>query len=168
MGMVLAAEGNLAEAERHLVFAERFLEDEVPLVNHVWSLIALARIRCRRGRLLETEATMRAVRDELGQLADGGRLRSLAARVELELKESRREAAGGTVLQLPSDAELAVLRLLGTDLSAREIGEKLFISLNTVRTHTRSLYAKLDVKSREAAVARAEELALLSGTDSPG
>jgi DNA-binding NarL/FixJ family response regulator len=48
-----------------------------------------------------------------------------------------------------------VLRLLDTDLSVRQIGEELFLSANTVRTHKRSIYRKLSVNSRADAVARA-------------
>ncbi len=60
-----------------------------------------------------------------------------------------------------SDRELDVLRLLGTDLSGPEIADELIISLSTMRTHTRSIYSKLDVNSRRAAVRRAEEIGLL-------
>ena len=56
----------------------------------------------------------------------------------------------------PSDAELAVLRLLASELSAREIAKALYLSPNTVRSHTRALYRKLGVNSRAEAVARAE------------
>jgi LuxR family maltose regulon positive regulatory protein len=58
--------------------------------------------------------------------------------------------------------ELEVLRLLGTDLDGPGIARELFVSLNTVRTHTKNIYAKLDVNSRRAAVRRAAELDLLS------
>jgi LuxR family maltose regulon positive regulatory protein len=54
-----------------------------------------------------------------------------------------------------------VLRLLGSDLSVRGIGSALFISHNTVRTHTRAIYRKLGVNSRPDAVARATALGLL-------
>ncbi len=57
--------------------------------------------------------------------------------------------------------ELEVLRLLGTDLDGPAIARELFLSLNTVRTHTRNVYAKLGVNSRRAAVRRAAELDLL-------
>jgi LuxR family maltose regulon positive regulatory protein len=63
-----------------------------------------------------------------------------------------------------SDRELDVLRLLGTDLDGPDIARELFVSLNTMRTHTRNVYAKLGVSNRRAAVRRAEELDLLSGT----
>lgn len=68
----------------------------------------------------------------------------------------------------PSPAELAVLRLLATDLSQREIGSELFLSMNTVNTHTRHLYGKLGVGSREEAVRRANFLGLIGSADSPG
>ena len=61
-----------------------------------------------------------------------------------------------------------MLRGLATGLSRREIGAQLCISLNTVKTHTRELYRKLDVTSRADAVARAEALGLLDPTESPG
>jgi LuxR family maltose regulon positive regulatory protein len=57
--------------------------------------------------------------------------------------------------------ELDVLRLLATDLDGPDIARQLFISLNTVRTHTKNIYAKLGVNSRRAAVTRAGELGLL-------
>ena len=60
-----------------------------------------------------------------------------------------------------SKRELAVLRLLGTELNGPEISRELVVSLNTVRTHTKSIYSKLGVNSRRAAVRRAEELDLL-------
>ena len=49
-----------------------------------------------------------------------------------------------------------MLRLLATDLSGPEIARQLVVSLNTVRTHTKNIYAKLGVNSRRAAVRRAE------------
>ena len=63
-----------------------------------------------------------------------------------------------------SERELDVLRLLGTDLGGPDIARELIVSLNTVRTHTRNIYAKLGVNNRRAAVRRAQELDLLSRT----
>lgn len=61
-----------------------------------------------------------------------------------------------------SERELDVLRLLATDLSGPQIARELVVSLNTVRSHTKSIYAKLDVNSRRTAVRRGQELDLLS------
>ncbi|HST81203.1 MAG TPA: LuxR C-terminal-related transcriptional regulator [Kineosporiaceae bacterium] len=63
-----------------------------------------------------------------------------------------------------SRRELDVLRLLGSDLGGPEIARELVVSLNTVRTHTKNIYAKLGVTNRRAAVRRAGELDLLSRT----
>ncbi len=59
-----------------------------------------------------------------------------------------------------SERELHVLRLLRTDLSGPDIARELTVSLNTIRTHTKSIYAKLGVNNRRAAVRRADELDL--------
>ena len=67
-----------------------------------------------------------------------------------------------------SERELDVLRLLGSDLDGPDIARRLTVSLNTIRTHTKSIYAKLGVNSRRAAVRRAQELDLLArGHDRP-
>jgi LuxR family maltose regulon positive regulatory protein len=60
-----------------------------------------------------------------------------------------------------SAREVEVLRLLATRLSGPEISRELYVSLNTLRTHTKHIFTKLDVNSREAAVRRAGELGLL-------
>ncbi len=65
-----------------------------------------------------------------------------------------------------SGRELDVLRLLGTELDGPAIARELMVSLNTMRTHTKNIYAKLAVTSRRAAVRRAAELGLLSRTRS--
>jgi LuxR family maltose regulon positive regulatory protein len=60
-----------------------------------------------------------------------------------------------------SQRELEVLRLFKTELSGPEIARELTIALSTVRTHTESIYSKLNVKTRRAAVQRAIELNLI-------
>jgi LuxR family maltose regulon positive regulatory protein len=60
-----------------------------------------------------------------------------------------------------SQRELEVLRLIDQGLSNREIGERLFLALSTVKGHNRNIFDKLQVQSRTEAVARARELGLL-------
>jgi LuxR family transcriptional regulator, maltose regulon positive regulatory protein len=61
-----------------------------------------------------------------------------------------------------SPAELRVLSYLPSGLTADEIAGELYLSANTVRTHIRHIYAKLDAHNRGQAVARARELGLLT------
>ncbi len=60
-----------------------------------------------------------------------------------------------------TERELEILRLFKTELSGPEIADKLIIALSTLRTHTKSIYSKLGVNSRRAAVNRAEDLHLI-------
>jgi ATP/maltotriose-dependent transcriptional regulator MalT len=66
----------------------------------------------------------------------------------------------------PSEGELSerereVLRLLVTELTGPEIAGHLFVSVTTLRTHTKHIFSKLDVNTRRAAVRRAADLGLL-------
>ena len=60
-----------------------------------------------------------------------------------------------------SGRELQVLRLLESDLTGPQIAAELYVSVNTLRTHTKRIFTKLDVSTRAAAVRRARELGLL-------
>jgi LuxR family maltose regulon positive regulatory protein len=77
-------------------------------------------------------------------------------------------SAGPTVSRRPagpveplSARELDVLRLLSSDLDGPAIARELVVSVNTLRTHTKNIYAKLGVNSRRAAIRRARDLDLL-------
>jgi LuxR family transcriptional regulator, maltose regulon positive regulatory protein len=61
-----------------------------------------------------------------------------------------------------SERELDVLRLLASDLDGPDIARELVVALSTIRSHTKSIYAKLGVNNRRAAVRRGEELGLFS------
>jgi LuxR family transcriptional regulator, maltose regulon positive regulatory protein len=69
-----------------------------------------------------------------------------------------RDAGPGEEL---TDRELAVLRLMSTRRSQREIGRELYVSVNTVKTHSRNVFRKLRASGRQEAVERARELGLL-------
>jgi len=68
-----------------------------------------------------------------------------------------KDPAGGPL----TEREEAVLRLLRSTLSLREIGQELFLSTNTIKTHTRAIYRKLGATTRAEAVERAHEAGLL-------
>lgn len=60
-----------------------------------------------------------------------------------------------------SKRELDVLQLMATGLSNEEIAEQLFISLNTVKTHSSNIFLKLEVKRRTQAVEKAKRLNII-------
>lgn len=86
-----------------------------------------------------------------------GRIAALAAQ---ELAQAPAPAAEAPIEQLTS-RELAVLRMLPLRLSNREMASQMYISINTLKTHVRSIYRKLDVPHRSAAVRRAKALELV-------
>ena len=63
-----------------------------------------------------------------------------------------------------TNAELRVLRLLPSHMSFREIGERLHVSTNTVKTQALAVYRKLDVSCRSEAVSRGRAAGLIGGT----
>jgi LuxR family maltose regulon positive regulatory protein len=60
-----------------------------------------------------------------------------------------------------SQRELDVLRLLDSELTGPEIARELYVTLNSLRTHTKRIFTKLDVRTRAAAVLRARERGLI-------
>lgn len=74
--------------------------------------------------------------------------------------DNRKSTIENTIEPL-TERELEVLRYFRTELSGPEIARELVVALSTVRTHTKSIYSKLGVNSRRAAVRRAEELGLI-------
>ena len=128
----------------------------------VYGLLALAQIAVEGGMPADAaELRARAVR-QLAACPDPGFLRSLVGPDDDVHRASGASLVEGT--DELSERELAVLRMLSTRLSLREIGNELYVSLNTVKTHTRNIYAKLRVGSRQEAVARARQLNLLPGS----
>ncbi len=75
--------------------------------------------------------------------------------------ESLSESLSDSLSDSLSERELQVLRLLGSELSGPQIARELFVSHNTVRTHTKHIFSKLQVTTRRAAVRRARERGLL-------
>jgi LuxR family maltose regulon positive regulatory protein len=74
---------------------------------------------------------------------------------------SARRPANAALMEPLTDRELVVMAYLPTRMSNSEIAGELFVSINTVKTHLRNIYRKLDCADRDAAVVRASELGLL-------
>jgi LuxR family maltose regulon positive regulatory protein len=160
-----AQTGQFADAEREANRGEKLWRKSQASPGHVYALIRLAEVRAARGRPRQARTALDAANRQIAEFPDPGRLPSLAAAVEADLAAA--PASGLDLVEPPSPGELAVLHYLPTDLTHREIAARLFISLNTVRTHIRALYRKLQVRSREEAVGRAEALGLLDLSESP-
>ena len=127
------------------------------------ALLLLARLKRRQREHAAARALTREARGVIERCADAGMVGELLARTERSLQLARTAASAPRLpvdLEL-SERELAVLRMLVGNLSQREIGAELFVSVNTVKAHTRSIFRKLDVSSRADAVARGRDLGLL-------
>jgi len=149
-----------AEAEHGLNIARR----GGLRLDTAYGLLALARIAQEAGDAAEARELRARAQRQLAACPDPGFLRAWTGTDDAA---SRRSPAADSADEL-SERELTVLRLLSSRLSLREIGNELYVSLNTIKTHTRNIYAKLRVGSREQAVARARELGLLGSGGSPG
>jgi LuxR family maltose regulon positive regulatory protein len=96
------------------------------------------------------------------QLLDACARHDLAAPTDQASLEGRAAPPSRGLVDPLSARELEVLRLLASNLDGPGIARHLVVSLNTLRTHTKNIYAKLGVNSRRAALRRAQELDLLS------
>jgi LuxR family transcriptional regulator, maltose regulon positive regulatory protein len=123
------------------------------------TLLELGRAYLAVDDLAGTRAVLRQARDILRLRPSLG---ILPAQVE-ELR-SRLDTARGATMGASSltTAELRLLPLLATHLTFREIGQRLYLSHNTVKTQSISIYRKLGVSSRGQAVQRVQEIGLLT------
>jgi LuxR family maltose regulon positive regulatory protein len=146
---------------QHVADRDR-LVDVIGLLNR---LRAAAEDGRRNGRVVEVLVLLSRAHHARG---DGP---AAKAALEEALARARPEglATGGADAPVPlrtglvdelSSRELDVLRLLRTDLSGPDIARELLVSVNTFRTHTKNIYAKLGVNNRREATRRAAELGL--------
>jgi len=117
-------------------------------------------VRTRSGQLESAAALIRDAKREVEMFSDAGSLPRTLGAARRSLREARKLHSAST--EPLSPAEHAVLRVLATGLSQRAIGRELYLSVNTIKTHSRSIYRKLGVASRADAVRRANALGLLS------
>ena len=168
LALACAASGRIAEAEREALRGEQLRRSPQPTVGHAHALLVLAQVRVARSRLTSAAGSLKRAQRAIAEFADPGRLPAIAASVAQDLASTGDGAGNRAMMEKPSPAEIAVLRGLVSGLSRREIGAQLYISLNTVKTHTRELYRKLDATTRSEAIARAAALGVLETTESPG
>jgi LuxR family maltose regulon positive regulatory protein len=159
LGRALGRQGELAEAEVQLERALELFEVDSMGLHRTYGLLVLASVRHGRGDLPGARALVDQARELVEQPTDPGMLPSLLEQTEEALgSRPRRPVQMAAPL---TEQELAILRLLPTRLSMREIGRELYVSPNTVRSHVQAIYRKLQVNSRAEAVTNARQLGLL-------
>jgi len=163
LGRVLARQGELAEAEELLGRALEVLRIDSMLVQRALALLLLASVRRDRGGLRDARKLAGQARELIEGFADPGSLPAVLEQTERRLTSAPRRIEAAAPL---TERELAVLRLLPTRLSTEEMSCQLYVSVNTVRTHIKAVYRKLEATTRAEAVARARALGLLHGTGS--
>ncbi|MFN2236652.1 MAG: response regulator transcription factor [Anaerolineales bacterium] len=73
----------------------------------------------------------------------------------------QKQPSGDVLIENLCEQEIEVLQLIAEGLTNQEIVKRLYLSLNTIKVHTRNIYSKLDVNSRTQAVAKAKSLGIL-------
>jgi len=160
MARVTQRFGDARAAREHIQAAERLL----PLLTRalaplaiqtrlelVRAYVTLGDTDTARGRLAEVDELLRSG-------GDFGSLREEAGELSATVQQIRASAAEAVKL---TAAELRLLPLLATQLSSREIAERLFVSIHTVRAQVTAIYRKLGVSSRTQAIGRARDLGLI-------
>jgi LuxR family maltose regulon positive regulatory protein len=154
-----AHEGDVSRARFYLGRASRLrplLTYALPVVS-VQALLEMTRSYITLADPGGAAAVLTQAHDILRQRPDLGVLPELADQLQASLATTNTRAAGASSL---TAAELRLLPLLSTHLSYAEIGERLYVSKNTVKTQAYSAYRKLGVSSRSEAVVRTRELGL--------
>ena len=149
--------GDIPKARYYVGRAARLrplLTYALPVVS-VQALLELARAYIALADPGGSAAVLGQVQEILQQRPDLGVLPKLAEELQSKLAKIKAVAVGASSL---TAAELRLLPLLSTHLSFREIGERLHLSSNTVKTQAYSVYRKLGVSSRSGAVTRTREL----------
>jgi LuxR family maltose regulon positive regulatory protein len=122
------------------------------------ALLGLAPVRRGLGGTAAGRACIAEARELLEGCADPGMLHDRLESVARSLTPAYRRIEGSSEL---TEREREVLRYLAEGMPKRDIGAALFLSYNTIHSHTKSIYQKLRVSSRQAAVDKARELGAL-------
>jgi LuxR family transcriptional regulator, maltose regulon positive regulatory protein len=159
LGRALAGQGELAEAEAQLERALELFEVDSMSLHRAFGLLASASVRHGRGDLPGARALADQARGLIEQFTDPGVLPSLLEQAQEKLGSASPQRVA--LVEPLTERELAVLRLLPTRLSTREIAREFSVSVNTVRSQVQAIYRKLQVSSRAEAIAQARQLGLL-------
>ena len=149
------------ERLRSLASIQRVLSDAIPFDAFQINLVA-AETYLLLGDYLSARIHARAALSRLEAFGDAGIFEERLTEVQRVLA-SEGDAVDGPEAEPETltDREIQVLILLQSDLSVREIGSELYISRNTAKSHISSLYRKLGVTGRTAAIARGHQLGLI-------
>jgi LuxR family maltose regulon positive regulatory protein len=159
--LTAAATGDMdvARSESQLARTQLALFKGVSGWVNVQTRLMLAHTSLLLGDRIGAETLLRETRDNLAGQPDGVRaIAQLDKLTELVRHLRHHTAIGSSAL---TTAELRVLHYLPTNLSLAEIGNRLFVSRYTVKTHCESIYRKLNVNSRSDAVSAARDVGLL-------
>jgi LuxR family maltose regulon positive regulatory protein len=159
--LVAAATGEVddARAELQAARAQLALIKGISGWANVQVRIMLAHASLLLGDRVGAETQLREARDYLSGQPDGVRAIAQVDKLSELVGHLRRHTAIGS--SALTTAELRVLHYLPTNLSLAEIGNRLFVSRYTVKTHCESIYRKLNVNSRSGAVSAARDVGLL-------
>ncbi len=159
-GAVYAAQGRLGDARNeleHALRSRRRIAGSSPWPTLKATLL-LAQVQLDAGDQAAAAALTAEARGVLTALPDGAE----AQRAQLEAldRQLATPRQPSPLVEPLTEREVAVLRLLGSPLSQREIGAELYVSPNTVKTHTQAIYRKLGVSARQDAVVQANHLGI--------
>ena len=155
--------GDLDAARAHLTRAaglRPLLTHALPVVS-VQALLELARVHLALADLAGARTLMREVDDLLRRRPGLGTLVGQAEALRAQLARERRSSVPAA--SALTGAELRLLPLLATHLSAPEMAAELFLSPHTIKSELKAIYRKLGASTRTQAVTRARELGLLEG-----
>jgi LuxR family maltose regulon positive regulatory protein len=158
LGAVLARLGRTQEAGDVLVRGLARLRRRTDVLEIADALLVYAPVRRALDSLTSARGLVEEARVLLAECADPGAVGVELEEVARSLTPAHRRIDGESEL---TERELEVLRYLAEGLPKRDVGAALFLSYNTIHSHTKSIYQKLRVSSRDAAVARARELGAL-------
>ncbi len=162
-GRLLGKQRKTSEAQAELTRAVTLARRGVGGVGLAYVLVTVAEARRELGDRRSAIELVREARELSAHAPDPGTLvPRLLDKAERSLRlVSQLHGSRLVIVEELTVREAAVLRLLPTGLSAREIGHELGVSRNTVKTHSKNLYRKLGASGRREAVARGRELGLL-------